>query len=114
MITRDMKKLHAANEKYLGQVVEIESEVKDRHLAEVYVLAEVEWLRRQPVVQNAIKERGLQVHAFVCDKKQNASVRLIETDPKRIAKKKSFPSRCGTTECTGSCFKSQLAKDTAF
>ncbi len=108
-------KLHEANEKYLGQVVEIETEVKDRHLAEVYVLAEAEWLRKQPVVAKAIKDRGLQVHAFVFDKKTNASVRLVETDPGRLAKKKaSFPSRCGTSECTGSCFTSKLAKDTAF
>lgn len=47
-------------------------------LEEVYVLAEVDWLKRQPNVKEAIRDRGMQIHAFVYDKEENRSVRLIE------------------------------------
>jgi carbonic anhydrase len=48
-------------------------------LEEVYVLAEVDWLKRQPNVKKAIQDRGMQIHAFVYDKEEDKSVRLIET-----------------------------------
>jgi carbonic anhydrase len=44
------------------------------------VLAEADWLRRQENVRRAIKERGLQIHAFVYDKEKNACVRLVEIE----------------------------------
>lgn len=47
-------------------------------IEEVYVLAEVDWLKRQPNVKRAMKEWGLQVHAFVFDKERGTCVRLVE------------------------------------
>jgi len=109
---KDLRKLSAANEEYLHGAMEAED--RDRHLVEVYVLAEAEWLKKQPTVAKAIQERGLQVHAFVFDKRRLACVRLVET-PQNSAKKRSpFPQRCGTAECTGSCLRSELERDTAF
>jgi carbonic anhydrase len=53
---------------------------RDRILEEIYVLAEAEWLRNQPNVKKAMSERGLQIHAFVYDNRQNRCVRLLEAD----------------------------------
>ena len=44
------------------------------------MLAETEWIRKQPNVKKAMAERGLQVHAFVYDKMQNRCVRLAESE----------------------------------
>lgn len=43
----------------------------------MYVQAEADWLRNQPTVAKAIKERGLEVHAFVFDKEKEACVKLV-------------------------------------
>lgn len=51
---------------------------QDRRLEEVHVLAEMDWLRGQPNVKEAVLERGLQTHAFVYDKGNNTCVRLVE------------------------------------
>jgi carbonic anhydrase len=53
---------------------------RDRILEEIYVLAETEWIRKQPNVKKAMAERGLQVHAFVYDKIRNRCVRLVEPE----------------------------------
>ncbi|KAI9731112.1 MAG: hypothetical protein M1818_007970 [Claussenomyces sp. TS43310] len=73
---KDLSTLHAANESVLESSMS-ETE-KDRHLIEVYILAEAEWLKKQPIVQKAMQERGLKVHAFVFDKGTNACARLVE------------------------------------
>ncbi|KFY09094.1 hypothetical protein V492_05625, partial [Pseudogymnoascus sp. VKM F-4246] len=70
----DLSRLRAAND----ALPDLEPANRDRHLAEVYVQAETEWLRSQPTVAKAIADRGLQVHAFVFDKEKEASVRLVE------------------------------------
>jgi hypothetical protein len=59
---------------------DISDQERDRILEEVYVLAETEWIRKQPNVKKAMAERGLQVHAFVYDKMQNRCVRLVESE----------------------------------
>jgi carbonic anhydrase len=51
----------------------------EHRLEEVYILAEVDWLKKQPNVKDAIDERGLQIHAFVYDKEENRCLRLVET-----------------------------------
>ncbi|KAI1000342.1 hypothetical protein K3495_g7857 [Podosphaera aphanis] len=47
---------------------------------ELHVLAEMGWLRRQPVVMEAMSKRGLQVHGFVYDREKGVCVRLVEKD----------------------------------
>jgi len=77
---KDVTKLHAVNERHLSLSDEILDERSvDQRLEEVYVLAEVDWLKKQPNVKQAIDERGLQVHAFVYDKEENRCLRLVET-----------------------------------
>ncbi len=67
------------NENHLERVESrLDGYCRHRRLEEVYVLAEVGWLKRQPNVQKAIQERGLQIHAFVYDKVTNTCVRLVE------------------------------------
>ncbi|KFY26425.1 hypothetical protein V493_04103 [Pseudogymnoascus sp. VKM F-4281 (FW-2241)] len=78
----DLSRLRAANDALLPDV---DSTERDRHLAEVYVLTEVEWLRSQPTVAKAIAERGLGVHAFVFDKEKEACVRLVEEGGEQAA-----------------------------
>ena len=70
----DFSKLRKANESFLASKPE---ETRDRQLVEIYVLAEVDWLKTQPTVKKAIEERGLQIHAFVFDKKEEKTVRQI-------------------------------------
>jgi carbonic anhydrase len=41
------------------------------------VLAEVDWLKRQEKVKKAMKDRGLQIHAFVFDRLTERCVRLV-------------------------------------
>jgi len=78
---KDVTKLHVLNEKHLARSpARMNEESRDHRFEEVYVLAEVGWLKRQPIVRKAIHERGLQIHALVYDKERNASVRLIETE----------------------------------
>lgn len=73
---KDLSKLHAANEAALKS--SMTEEEKSRHLVEVYILAEAEWLRKQPVVQKAIQERGLKVYPIVFDKATASSIQLVE------------------------------------
>jgi len=80
---KDVTKLHVLEEKYLARSPErmhMNEESRDHRFEEVYVLAEVNWLKRQPIVKKAIHERGLQIHALVYDKKTNTSVRLVERE----------------------------------
>ncbi|CAG8949182.1 hypothetical protein HYFRA_00004805 [Hymenoscyphus fraxineus] len=48
---------------------------------DIYVLAEVDWLKRQPLVKKAMEERGMQIHAFVWDEETNGCVQLIAGKP---------------------------------
>jgi len=76
---KDVTKLHNANEKFLASTQwRMNANSRDHRFEEVYVLAEVDWLRRQPIVKKAIHDRGLRVHAFVYNKETNSCVRLIE------------------------------------
>ena len=78
---RDVTRLHRTNVEFLSKTrKDISDQDRDRILEEVYVLAETEWIRKQPNVKKAIAERGLQVHAFVYDKIQNRCVRLVESE----------------------------------
>lgn len=71
------------NENHLERVQSrLDDYCRHQRLEEVYVLAEVGWLKRQANVQKAIQERGLQIHAFVYDKAKNACVRLVEEKEK--------------------------------
>jgi carbonic anhydrase len=77
---RDVAKLHDVNERHLSLTDEsMDERSKNHRLEEVYVLAEVDWLKRQPNVKEAIRDRGLQIHAFVYQKENNKCVRLVET-----------------------------------
>jgi carbonic anhydrase len=77
--SRDLSKLHAANDAYLNEGPNAMcKEDRDRHLEEVYILAECEFLKREPIVKKAIAERGLKIHGFVFDKEKSACVRLVE------------------------------------
>lgn len=51
---------------------------REHRMEEIYVLAEVDWLKRQPNVQKAIQERGVQIHAFCYDKETNQCSEMIE------------------------------------
>lgn len=74
---RDLSKLRKANESFLSSKPE---ETRDRHLIEIYVLAEANWLKTQSTVKKAIEERGLQIHSFVFDKEKEKTVRLVEEE----------------------------------
>jgi carbonic anhydrase len=79
-LSRNVTKLHALNERHLSIVnIDIEDTERDRKLEEVHVLTQTDWLKKQPNVVKAIKERGLQIHAFVYDKEKNECVRLVES-----------------------------------
>jgi carbonic anhydrase len=58
----------------------LDEDCRHRRLEEVYVLAEVGWLKREPHVKKAIEERGLQIHPFVYDKDKNTCFRLVERE----------------------------------
>ena len=76
---RDITKLHTLDEEHLRKDEGMTDKHKIEHrLEEIYVLAEVEWLKRQPNVREAIQKRGLQIHAFVYDKDKSQCSRLIE------------------------------------
>jgi hypothetical protein len=77
----DLSKLRAA---YLDLHPSLPASERDRHLAEIYVLAEANWLRTQPTVARAIQERNLQIHAFVFDKQKEACVRLVDVSENEI------------------------------
>lgn len=77
MTFRDLSKLRKANESFLSSKPE---ETRDRHLVEIYVLAEANWLKTQSTVMRAIEERGLQIHSFVFDKEKEKTVRLVEEE----------------------------------
>jgi carbonic anhydrase len=78
---RDVTRLHRMNIEYLSKANNPANEQnQDRILEETYVLAETDWLRNQPNVKKAMNERGLQIHAFVYDKRENRCVRLIEAE----------------------------------
>ena len=75
-----MTKLHRITAEHLSSTNEKVSErTRARTLEEIYVLAEVEWLRNQPNVNKCMSEKGLQIHAFVYDKEKNGCVRLVES-----------------------------------
>lgn len=76
----DLSKLRKANESFLSSKPE---ETRDRHLVEIYVLAEANWLKTQPTVKKAIEERGLQIHSFVFDKEKEKTVRLVEEEEEK-------------------------------
>ncbi|KAM3072573.1 hypothetical protein ACMFMG_009366 [Clarireedia jacksonii] len=57
-----------------------DQKARNRHFEELYVLAEVEWLKKQDQVQRAMKEWGCQVHAFVYDRELGSCVRLVEKE----------------------------------
>jgi len=80
-LDRDLSKLHRANEVYLrnSDMTEVE---RNHRLVEVYVLAEAEWLKGQSIVEKALKDRGLEVHAFVFDKNYMSCVILDEVSSK--------------------------------
>jgi carbonic anhydrase len=44
------------------------------------VLAEADWIKKQPHVRKAMQERGLQVHAFCYDKETNKCSKMVEID----------------------------------
>ncbi|KUJ06600.1 carbonic anhydrase [Mollisia scopiformis] len=72
-------KLHELNESHLSKSdSSLNYECRHRKLEEVYVLAEVDWLKRQPSVRRAMEEEGLKLHAFVYDKERNVGYRLVE------------------------------------
>lgn len=52
--------------------------ISKRQLAEISVLAEIDWLKQQPNVQAAIAERGVVVHGFVYDREAGRCVRIVE------------------------------------
>ncbi|PQE07441.1 carbonic anhydrase protein [Rutstroemia sp. NJR-2017a BBW] len=57
-----------------------DQKARNRHFEELYVLAEIEWLKKQDQVQRAVKEWGCQVHAFVYDRERGECVRLVEKE----------------------------------
>jgi len=80
MLRRDITRLHTLDEEHLRIDEGMTDGYKIEHrLEEIYVLAEVDWLKEQPTVLKAIEERGLQIHAFVYDKDKKQCSRLIET-----------------------------------
>lgn len=117
-IYSDLSKLRKANENFLASKPE---ETRDRHLVEIYVLAEANWLKTQPTVKKAIEERGLQIHSFVFDKEKEKTVRLVEEDEQKVeaeatevdftnlgrrsveANDRDRVTKDGDKKCTGSC-----------
>lgn len=51
---------------------------RNRHLEELWVLAEVEWLRRNAIVAEAVNKRGVNLYSIVFDKEAARCVQLIE------------------------------------
>ena len=85
---RDVTKIHSISERHLSiSDGALDERSKDRRLEEVYVLAEVDWLKKQPNVKKAIEERGLAVHAFVYDKEMNGWVMLMEVEEEKVTLK---------------------------
>ncbi len=66
------------NETYMVNKSNLNGYRRHRKLEELYVLAEVDWLKKQDMVKTAIEERGLKIHPFVYDKDTNQCVELIE------------------------------------
>jgi len=84
-ISRDVNKLHAFSDQYLlQQNPHIPETTLNHRFEEIYVLAEVDWLKKQENVKRAIEERGLQVHAFVYEKEGNECVRLVESGKETV------------------------------
>jgi len=79
---RDVTNLHTATSRSLSHPSSptLTPIAKEHRLEEVYVLAEVDWLKKQPNVRTAMNERGMKVHALVFDKDQNRCMQLIETE----------------------------------
>jgi len=78
---KDLTKLYKIYSAFLensGGAEKMDERNRDRRFEEIYVLAEVEWLGKQPNVKKAMEERRLQIHAFVYDRERNACMRLIE------------------------------------
>lgn len=81
-LRRDVAKLHRHNTLDLNEkhIILPEHDLQHR-FEDIYVLAEVDWLKRQPLVKKAIEERGMQIHAFVWDEETNSCVQLIAGKP---------------------------------
>lgn len=120
----DLSKLRKANESFLSALA---PEERDRHLVEIYVLAEANWLRTQPTVAKAIADRGLKIHSFVFDKEKEKTVQLVEeeskdesnqneveiTSPWKRSREANSESRAPNESgnlCTGSCGGMGLCK----
>ncbi|TVY56626.1 Carbonic anhydrase [Lachnellula suecica] len=77
--SKDITKLHKLNDEFLElSDRKVDETSREHRLEEVYTLAETDWLAKQPNVKAAIRERGLQTHAFIYDKDSNTCVRLVE------------------------------------
>jgi carbonic anhydrase len=57
---------------------------RERHFEEQYILAEVEWLKQQEIVKEAVESRGMRVHAFVYDRETNVCERLVDDEGKEV------------------------------
>jgi len=80
---RDVTKLHNVNERHMStsdSMTNLDETSREHRLEEIYVLAEVDWLKRQPNVKKAMQERGLQIHAFCYDRETNRCSELVERD----------------------------------
>lgn len=78
----DLRKLSYSGQgqKEKGDESEESEKERERHFEEQYILAEVEWLKNQEIVREAIEKRGMQVHAFVYDREKNVCERLVEDE----------------------------------
>ena len=87
MRSRDVTKLHNVNDRHMSTstgMIGMDDVRRERRMEEIYVLAEVEWLKRQPSVEKAIREKGLKVHAFCYDKMTGKCSELIEVEEELI------------------------------
>jgi carbonic anhydrase len=85
--SRDVTKLHALNDRHMSTstgMIGMDEVSKERRMEEIYVLAEVDWMKRQPSVGKAIRERGLKVHAFCYDKMTEKCCELIEVEEEHM------------------------------
>lgn len=56
----------------------MEVKERNRRLEELWVLAEVEWLRGNEIVRRAVQERGVKVYGVVFDKGSGEAILLEE------------------------------------
>ncbi|KAG9237309.1 carbonic anhydrase [Amylocarpus encephaloides] len=80
---KDVAKLHDQTTLDLSEKhIDLPQDDLYHRFEEVYVLAEIDWLKRQPLVQKAVNERGMQIHAFVWDEEAAACVQLVAGEAK--------------------------------